>query len=316
MLNKNTIALLEEHLGTHVFDVTAIDPAANTIPYLVNKEYIVREAQYPNLQKKLVKEERLLSYLQGKVTLKIPDVHVLDVDGKLYACHKIIHGESLDARAYNTLSDAQKQLFTDDLAQFLIELHQQPIPDFLPIWSSLPTLATRCTTSTFEEAILRSTELMPFEKEYLSKFFKGYAEKFLGDRLNEERLGKGLNKGCVDAGYVLGHCDVLPKNVAYNFEAKRLNGIFDFGNSSKIHRVYEFMYLVLDWPLDVLLRVYQVYTRVHPAFSIKEVLDHALFFRICLYIGKQIGKEPSHVNDYSQNLKGMLEKHQSYTEKV
>ena len=83
------------------------------------------------------KELEMLSFLQDKISVKIPSISIFYNDELFYSIHKKIHGQKWDFNTYNNLTSKQKDLFCHDLALFLTELHKIPVSDALKRNSSL-----------------------------------------------------------------------------------------------------------------------------------------------------------------------------------
>ena len=155
-------------------------------------------------------EVQVLNLLQGKISLQIPKIEFL---GKLftYMGYPKIQGSNLTSEIFNSLNSEQKQKLTFDLANFLQEIHGAILPyeakkigiedENLPSYSRsiklvLPNKISDKSVLDFMETTVKEYEGMTQEKVELVFLYN----------------------------------DLHTENMAFDATAKKLNGVFDFGD--------------------------------------------------------------------------------------
>ena len=155
-------------------------------------------------------EVKVLDFLKDKISIQIPKIEFL---GKsfTYMGYRKVHGGNLTEAIFDSLSDEQKEKLTFDLANFLREMHGSISPDEaqklgvededLPSYSRsikevLPKRISDKQILDFTEATIREYEGMIQEKVELVFLYN----------------------------------DLHTENMAFDATAKKLNGVFDFGD--------------------------------------------------------------------------------------
>ena len=117
--------IIEHEFGLAVHNIVVLGQGLDSIAYLVNKEYIVKQSKHDEARSSLKTEIQVLNYLKSKITLQIPDIEYYSE--KYSVCgYKEIKGDKLTPDIYKNMSDAEKDKLAQDIASFLREMHSMP----------------------------------------------------------------------------------------------------------------------------------------------------------------------------------------------
>lgn len=189
--------------------ITLIDNSWDNVVVEINDQIIFRFPKDDGVNFDI--EVKILNLLQGKISLQIPKIEFL---GKslTYMGYNKIQGGDLTHEIFNSLNSEQKEKLIYDLANFLFEMHRSISPDearkigieyeALPSYSRsvksvLPSKLTNKSVLDFMEVTIKEYENIIQEKMEL----------------------------------VFLHNDLHTDNMAFDVNAKKLNGVFDFGDS-------------------------------------------------------------------------------------
>lgn len=220
---------------------------------------------------KFYKEVKLLCLLKGYVAgITVPQLSFYEDRDGCFTIHELIPGERVETSDYHQFSKPEKHQFAKDIAHFMAALHDMNKQLFLdhdiPIkrWDRFNSYSNPGEMSAFYEAY--EVHFQGDDYDYAQNFLASFeSPTFLDDTL------------------VFGHCDIMPKNVAYDFEARKLKGIFDFGDCGYVHPLEDFSQNALDWPLELvrfILEYYAEETGIH--YDLSAVNDLALYGRLGL----------------------------------
>jgi len=171
----------------------------------------------------LVREARMIAALRPHVRLAVPDLQIID-GPPIFSRHEKLRGEHLVTTQYKDLPEAAQDRLASDLAGFFADLHSVP------------------------NETMRAAGARPIEPWYEAERITARALPCLDDELRgwaEQTLNDWLALGPDPFGETYGFFDGHGWNVAFDHEAQRLNGIYDFGDSGfgKLHQ--EFVYPAL-----------------------------------------------------------------------
>lgn len=168
----------------------------------------------------LLREVSLLAALRPHVALPVPDAR-LHAAPPLFSHYLLIPGEALTTGDYRRLTVAQRNALALVLAEFHRDLHGIP-HDLMAGAGAQPVEAWLSPDETARRALPR-----------LPEHLRGRAEGALHAclRLPADPLGD-----------VFGMFDAHGWNMAFDHEAGRLNGIYDFGDAGFGPRHREFVY--------------------------------------------------------------------------
>jgi aminoglycoside phosphotransferase (APT) family kinase protein len=207
----------------------------------------------------LRKEARLIQHLHGVVNVDIPDTTFFPAhDGfPAYAIYRWVEGEPLTSDMVQHMPEASKQELADDLAEFLIRMHNVTLSEAVrwcdPAFAgSTAELLERYGKPAWFAGETRQravTRLKPFIDGWLAELLDQTVARFEGLELNETFL-------------VLGHGDVHGFNLAMRLTASgyKLGGVLDFGISG-IQDVHEDLFRLNFVGAELLQRVVHAYVQ-------------------------------------------------------
>jgi aminoglycoside phosphotransferase (APT) family kinase protein len=167
----------------------------------------------------LLCEARLIAAARTHVRLAIPDLSIVGTD-PVFSRHTKIPGAHLLPEHYAALPEAAREALATDMARFFADLHALPRATMEaagagPVeWYDADTIAARA---------------LPL----LDPPLRNWAETTLAD---------WLALGADPYGEVYGFFDGHGWNMAFDHERRRLNGIYDFGDSGIAPLHQEFVY--------------------------------------------------------------------------
>jgi aminoglycoside phosphotransferase (APT) family kinase protein len=175
----------------------------------VDDRLIFKFPRHAEAETRLKAEAGLLAVLRSKVTMPLPDQQ-LHTGPPLFSCHVKLKGEHLLTAHYERLPIKARERLAADVALFFAELHALDPAAMTeagagPIGSWLPP----------DEILRQAWPLLPQQ-------LRGYAERTIKAWDNLEADPHGVTYG---------HFDSHGWNMAFDHDAARLNGIFDFGDS-------------------------------------------------------------------------------------
>ena len=175
----------------------------------VDDRLIFKFPRHAEAEARLKTEAGLLAAVRLKVTMALPD-QTIHAGPPLFSCHAKLKGEHLLAAHYEQLSAKARERLAADVALFFSELHALDHAAMTdagagPIGSWLPP----------DEILRQAWPLLPQE-------LHGYAER---------TIGAWQDLDADPCGTTYGHFDSHGWNMAFDHNAERLNGIYDFGDS-------------------------------------------------------------------------------------
>jgi aminoglycoside 2''-phosphotransferase len=195
----------------------------------INNDYIFR---FPKKENKGLKNEiKIIKYLNDIISLKIP---VNDFVGKkdLYVGYKKIIGQPLNQDIIKSLSDKEKKLVAEDIANFFYEFHSS-----LPI-SLAKKFDIQSNTRDWWPPVIERL-IIKIKDKKIKFFLRENLIRYLTMMENEPDL-------------VIAYNDLHENNIAFNYKKRKIEGIFDFGYVSIEDINKEFYYLCLnDLPLVI-----------------------------------------------------------------
>lgn len=183
-------------------------------------------------------EARILALVRARVGMTVPSLELIE-EPRLFSWHEKIPGEHLLASQYDLLDVAARDDLAARLGLFYAELHAIKLDqtraagaEALDVWPDA------------EEILRRAWPVLP---EHLRPFSEKVMKQWAG--LEPDPYGKRF-------GFFDGH----GWNMAFDHERKRLNGVYDFGDSGigALHR--EFIYSSLV-SADLTERIIAAYER-------------------------------------------------------
>lgn len=189
--------------------ITLIDNGWDNVVVEINDQIIFRFPKDDGVNFDI--EVRILNLLQGKISLQIPKIEFI---GKslTYMGYNKIQGGDLTHEIFNALNSEQKEKLIYDLANFLFEMHRSISPDeAIKIgieYEALPSYS-RSVKSVLPSKVTNKSVL-----DFMEVTIKEY------ENIIQEKME-----------LVFLHNDLHTDNMAFDANAKKLNGVFDFGDS-------------------------------------------------------------------------------------
>jgi Phosphotransferase enzyme family len=157
----------------------------------------------------IIKEHNILTIIYPYIkSLTIPQSTLITTLAT-FSYHPRIKGGKLGSKIYNKLPKDKQMCIAHDLAHFISELHQIPIDKFKGIESMEP----------YKYDI--SDELLSLYKGDLTNSEIALIKSIYNKYLQFEK----------DADVVFGHFDIHSANVAFDIEAGKLIGVYDFADA-------------------------------------------------------------------------------------
>ena len=226
---KATKYLLEHTFNSlRVESIKVLGSGYDSVAYLVNGEYVFKLKFSANKKKGYEKEKAIYDFLNKYLTtnIKIPNIEYSYISDDISILgYKELKGKFLSPELYATLSDEDKQLLKQDIANFLRKMHDLNITEI-----SSYTIDNK--QNVLEEYQLLKDTIY----DSLSEEEKAYIERFM-QRLFSTTIFNGRKCLC--------HNDFSCNHLLLD-NNNRLCGIIDFGDSGIIDEYCDFIYLLED----------------------------------------------------------------------
>ncbi len=155
-------------------------------------------------------EVKVLKLLHGKISLQIPKIEFL---GKsfTYMGYPKIQGSNLTSEIFNSLNSEQKEKITFDLANFLREIHRAILLDEA------------------RKIGIEDENLPSYSRSIKSVLPNKISDKSVLDFMETTiKEYEGMTQEEVELVFL--YNDLHTENMAFDTTAKKLNGVFDFGD--------------------------------------------------------------------------------------
>ncbi len=213
--NLKAIKYILEHslTGFKVDKIKIIGNGNDSFAYEVNDSIIFKFPKHERANSNLIKEARILKFLEGKLAVPIPQVLYMCASNNLSDYYFVglskIKGVSLNKKLYDGLSDIEKDELARQMAKFLKELHNQIFTEY-------------------KEDIMEK-----FKKDYLR------LKDLIYDRLDSSSREKidimysklFSNQDFLNQRNGLIHNDFSCDNILFDLESRKISGVIDFGDS-------------------------------------------------------------------------------------
>lgn len=228
------------------------------------------------------KEADILSFLKGRISVKIPQTEVVEDDFS-YVIHDKIKGKDWGIGTYNNLSNKKKNLFCEDVAVFFSEIHSISLKE---VDEEIPYLKDLSTQYKFSDI------LETLKGQFSSKAFGKIEDKI---RSNED----------FNSGKVLVHKDFHSANSLID-DNHRLSGVFDFVNSGIIDVHYEFLSLYREVYMEFLNRLINIYkdiTNTQISLRKMDLLKFIDNLNCLTYLEKNSSVKSDKIRDFNSKMK-------------
>lgn len=230
--------IVRAHPELEAADFRLINAGWDSVAIIVDSRLIFRFPRDAQAQANLRREAGLLAVLAPRLTMRVtqPTLHGDGPD--LFSEHEMIPGAHLDRADYENLPERRKQALAEALGQFYAELHALDL-DLMRKAGAEPHPAWPPA-----ERILH--DIRPLLPPALQDRAQHVLRQWSALSPDEE---------------VFGYFDGHGWNMAFDHEAKRLNGIYDFGDAGLGPRHRDFVSSSLTSP-DLTLRIMDVHDRL------------------------------------------------------
>ncbi|GAB3957303.1 aminoglycoside phosphotransferase family protein [Spirosoma harenae] len=168
----------------------------------------------------LRKEANMLAIVRSKVTLPVPNLEFFDAP-RPFSRHTKLKGEHLITAQYELLNDSAKHRLANDIARFYAELHAIDLASMQAVGASVSEPGL-----TNEQIWAGIHPILPISRQAKAqKTLEAWAQ------LPPDPYG-------ITYGFFDGH----GWNMAFDHEAQKLAGIYDFGDSGLDELHQEFIY--------------------------------------------------------------------------
>lgn len=169
---------------------------------------------------RLEREAAVLAIIHPAVDMPTP-VLTLHDGPPVFSRHEMLPGDSLDPKTYATLDERARQRLAEDLAGFYAQLHALP-------------------AAPFHAAGAGSIGAWPEPEEILRRTWPLLEEPLRAWAQEAIRVWRDLPPD--PHGVTFGYFDGHGWNMAFDMAARRLNGVFDFGDSGFGSLQQDFVY--------------------------------------------------------------------------
>ncbi|MEB9507354.1 aminoglycoside phosphotransferase family protein [Bacillus anthracis] len=217
-INIETIHILGEGMRSIVFDV--------------NNKWAFRFAKNNVSSLDLIKEMKILPYINSKVSLAIPTFDFVgkQTNGLYYVGYEKLPGELLEEDAIEKLNQFQVQNLNLSLSQFIRQLHSISID--ASIHQAVPKVNLKDKIiKLYKEA---NEKVFPLLDEKTKEYISGRIYNYLNNQHYHIYNPKLI------------HGDLSPDHFLINPKTGTLTGIIDFGDLCICDPDYEFIYIMED----------------------------------------------------------------------
>lgn len=216
--------IIKSEFGFAVYDLTVLGQGLDSVAYLVNNEYVFKQAKHDEARVGLQKEKLVSDYLRGKFTLQIPEIEYYSEEYHVLG-YKEIKGDRLTPELYKAMSDVEKYRLAQDIAMFLSRLHALPLPDIDVL---------QCNVVDDYKSDYDALRKTVYEK--IPEKAKAYLDDLFQRIFSDRRITEYVKALC--------HNDLSCNHMI--IQNNRVVGIIDFGDASVTDRDKDFIYLLED----------------------------------------------------------------------
>ncbi|TKT74975.1 aminoglycoside phosphotransferase family protein [Aquamicrobium sp. LC103] len=186
----------------------------------VDDRFVFKFPRHEEAERALEKEARVLSLVRPAVTMPVPDLTVI-AGPPMFSRHEKLKGDHLVTTQYAVLPEAARQRLAADIALFYAELH------------ALEAASMAAAGAEPIEPWLRPEDILRRVWPALPEELRSFADRTIAEWKDMPPDPHGTTYGFFD-----GH----GWNMAFDHEAGRLNGIYDFADSGFGLLHQEFIY--------------------------------------------------------------------------
>ncbi len=219
---------------------------------ILDNKYVFRFPRTTKYLKRLRNEILLLTYLQNKLNVSVPE-YIYIAKNESFAGYKLILGFQLKKKVFRELSDEVKQNLAKQIAEFLSKLHKLPLKDVAGYGIKEPEVRVKYS-------VLKSN-IYKYVIPRISKKDKILVDEYLEDFKNYLKFPKE----------VFTHNDLYSNHILLDEKLKFVSGVIDFSDRKVGDPARDFCEL-WDYGTEFIMEVYKNYTGPKDADFIKRSL--------------------------------------------
>ena len=260
-MNKFEKIKQDIHVEFPKFNITTIDKIGegeNSLALLINQDFIFRFPKREEVKDQLAKEIAILPQISPLLNLEVPHFHYV-ARNLNFAGHKMIAGEPLSNKIYNSFEKTTQRSIQQSLALFLSQLHAIDLSTISD--SVLPIMNPKeeYTENLSDAYQLIFPHLPTKARETISEIFTSY--------LNNPENFKYKP--------TLVHNDFSTDHILVNSATEEISGIIDFGDMAIGDPDYDLMYLADQLGVEFITGFSDYYSTPR-----KGLLQKLLFFTV------------------------------------
>ena len=261
-MNKQDVLLQSirsEYPDLRIASVEFNGDGQNNDVLVVNDEIIFRFPKYAGALKRLEVETAILTGIQGRVSLPVPDPTFVNIEGRAvgeaFTGYRRLAGEPLWRETFRAIDDDETlEKLASQLGRFLKELHSIPAAS---IGCELPVLDTEAKCADLYARIRE--KLLPYMRPDAREWTERHFETFLNAKARFD--------------LVLKHGDFGTSNILFDRQKRMICGVIDFGSSGSGDPAYDVAGLLSCYGEAFVRRCGKVYP------EIESFMDRVRFYQ-------------------------------------
>ncbi|HUZ57519.1 MAG TPA: phosphotransferase [Hanamia sp.] len=248
--------------------IRKIGEGDNITAFIVNENYVFRFPKRKEVKRQMIREISVLPIIEPLVNLAIPKFEFIPPEAN-FVGYKIIHGEPLSPKIFNSLTKKQQKSIQQTLGKFLSQIHKIDL-------------------SGLKDCHLKTMNL----KEEYSENFK-QAQKFIYPNVsrNKRKIITQMfsdylsNKNYFNYSSALIHNDFSSEHILFDTKNIEINGIIDFGDVAFGDPDYDFMYLLSEFGEEFLKDIFKIYHHKNKKEALKKIHFFSLSNKLQIILG-------------------------------
>ena len=262
-----------------LFDISMIKKIGegdNSKAFLINQNYIFRFPKRKEVKQNLKKEIAVLPRIRHQFNLEIPKFDFVSKDIN-FVGYKIINGEFITFKIYNSLPTEFQLQIQKSLSEFLSQLHSINLSMLKDC--ELETMNLKAEYSDNFENVqkLIFPNITRQNSELIEQLFAAY----LNNHKNFEYKP------------TLIHNDFSTDHILIDISSKKITGIIDFGDIAIGDPDYDFMYLVDTFGANFIERMIRFYQQTNHKIVLEKLFLFSLANKLQIIVGS--------INDTDEN---------------
>lgn len=207
--NKIKQVIVADYPDFKIKTIKSLKSGWDNFVFEINGKYIFRFPK--NNDFNLDGEIKVLKYLKGKITTKIPDYKYIGRKIRYVGYAKIM-GSSLTIKLLKSLSKSEKKMLARSLARFLFEFHAA-----LPL-KKVKEFNIKGGSFKWRVNVINRLLLKKLKDRKLLKLIQDSLRIYLKSKKHQK--------------VIIAYNDLHGENIAYDEKKRKLNGVFDFSDTA------------------------------------------------------------------------------------